>query len=210
VQSAGSDFPAGSLLLLSSGGGDVALVASPAAGQQQQPQQQAADSGSAAVSPAVFPLRPAPPLQGVRPVHLAAAFVLPPAAALHAASSEQQGQQPAAGAAGEAPASPLLAICCILWAVRPHSSRQNSRCEVYAVRFAAAAGPAQPTLAVQAVQLLKVRRQLLTSLPPASLSVNLCHHPALAVHVAVPVSLQSVATPAALHRHPFNAGLLYC
>lgn len=133
VQAAGSSCDAStscsSLLLLSSGHGDVMLAVRRADGDP-------AAAGPCALSAPAFPLRPAPPLRGVRPVHLAAAFLLPTSFAV---------DPPAAAD-----------VCCILWAPRPRSERQPSRCEVYAVRLAAEAG-ATPRLAVREVQLLKVR-----------------------------------------------------
>lgn len=97
--------------------------------------------GASALSPPVFPLRPAPPLLGARPLHLASAFVLPPEAC-SAASSGSVGS-------GEAQ------LCAILWAARQRSGRHPSCCEVYAVHLAAAVHPA-PALRVLSVQLLKV------------------------------------------------------
>lgn len=135
-----------SLLLVSSGAGDLSLVARTAAGQQQG---QGGAADATLLSPPVFPLRPAPPLQGVRQLHLAAAF--------------QWSASPAAGpqagdADGSGGSSGGVDVCCVLWAPRPRSERQPSRAEVYAVRLAAQlGGPAGPTLAVREVQLLKVR-----------------------------------------------------
>lgn len=129
-----SSISASSLLLVSGGHGDVSLVVRPAATQQQPVT--AGTAAATATAPPVFPLRLAPPLQGVRPVHLAAAFQLP------------QGM-----------GSDVIGVCCILWAARPRSERQPSRCEVYAVQLVAELPPAPalpPALHVRAVQLLKV------------------------------------------------------
>ncbi|PSC70698.1 hypothetical protein C2E20_5843 [Micractinium conductrix] len=145
VQAAGG--PTG-LMLVSAGRGDVALaLAQPRPGQQPP-------AAAAALSAAAWPLRPAPPLQGVRPVHLAAAFVMPPQATGGAAPSGSDQQQATAD------------VCCIMWAPRPRSQRQASRCEVYAMRLAATLAP-HPALAVRSVQLLKV-----SDLPPHGVLAN--------------------------------------
>lgn len=133
-----ADSTSGSLLLLSSGQGDLSLVARPAAGAQ----------GTAALSTPVFPLRPPPPLQGARPVHLLAAFLLP--------CSQATGSD----AAGTS------TICCILWTPRPRSDGQPSRCEVHAVQLAAQLAPPL-RLHVEAVQLLRV-----SDLPPHGVLVS--------------------------------------
>ncbi|KAL4420811.1 hypothetical protein ABPG75_010467 [Micractinium tetrahymenae] len=150
----------GSLLLVSNGRGDVSLAVRPAAGHSKQP-------AGAVLSAPVQPLRPPPPLQGVRPVHLAAAYVLPqqpaPTAAGGASSSsvyDDSGQQ-------QQQAGGPLQLCCILWAGRPRSERQPSRCEVYAVHLAAAPATPEPALQVLGVQLLKV-----SDLPPHGVLVN--------------------------------------
>ena len=127
---------ADSLLLVSSGHGDVSLVAPHLAGQGEA----AVDKGAGALSRPVFPLRPAPPLLGARPLHLAAAFVLPPEAY---------------GATSGSPGSGEAQLCAILWAARQRSGRHPSCCEVYAVHLAAAVHPA-PALRLLSVQLLKV------------------------------------------------------
>lgn len=131
---------AGSLLLVSGGHGDVSLVAPLPNGQQGETALAAAGT---ALSPPVFPLRPPAPLLGARPLHLAAAFVLPLEAA-HAAA-----------AAPGSPSSGEVQLCAILWAARQRSGRHPSCCEVYAVHLAAAVHPA-PALHVLGVQLLKV------------------------------------------------------
>jgi hypothetical protein len=123
------------LLLVSSGHGDVSVIVQ-AATESQQPMA-ITTAAAAALSAPIFPLRPAPPLQGIRPMHLLAAFQLPSASA--------------AGAAEQA-----ADIFCILWAPRPRSERQPSRCEVYAVRLAALLAPVL-ALQVVDVQLLKAR-----------------------------------------------------
>jgi hypothetical protein len=134
----GSDAQTSRQLLVSSGHGDITLVRWPLPGQQQP--------GDVAASVPVFPLRPAPPLQGVRPLHLLASYQLPRAA------------QPEGSAD----------ICCILWAPRPRSQRQASRCEVYAVRLAACLAPSgPPALQVAAVQPLRV-----SDMPPHGVLVN--------------------------------------
>lgn len=127
------------LLLVSSGAGDLSLVARPTAAQQQG--QGGAAAPAAVLSPPLWPLRPAPPLQGARSLHLAAAFRWSGGTA----SSSSGG-----GGGSE------LDICCVAWAARPRAERQPSRAEVYAIRLAAQLGPA-PALAVQEVQLLKAR-----------------------------------------------------
>lgn len=159
VQTAGSlDSSTGGLLLVSSGRGDVSLAVRPAPGHAEPP----AAAGVLLSVPA-WPLRPPPPLQGVRPLHLAAAFVLPQQLASAAAGGQIiSGSNDGGGQQQQAPRS--LELCCILWAGRPRSEQQPSRCEVYAVRLAAALGGAEPSLQVAAVQLLKVRRGLLRPL----------------------------------------------
>lgn len=142
VAAAHSDAAAASsgdarLLLMSGGDGGVTLVVRPSADQQKG----AAVPPYVRTSAAVLPLRPAPPLQGVRPVHLAAAFRLPPTAA-------DAGQETEGILAG-------FDMCCILWAARPRCGRRPSRCEVYAVRLSAQLGLGA-ALEVREVQLLKV------------------------------------------------------
>ena len=133
-----------SMLLLSSGHGDVSLVVRPPADNTQA----GGGAASPTLAPPAFPLRPVPPLQGVRPVHLAAAFVLPPAA-------EGEGAGAAGAAAAAAAGAAAFDMCVLFWAARPHGERRPSRCEVYAARLAAQLGPA-PSLAVLSVQLLRV------------------------------------------------------
>ena len=134
---------AGSLLLVSGGHGDVSLIAPLLSGQQGEA---TAPVAGTVLSPPIFPLRPAAPLLGARPLHLAAAFVLP----LDAAD--------AAAAAPGSPSSGEVQLCAILWAARQRSGRHPSCCEVYAVHLAAAVHPA-PALRVLGVQLLKVGKQ---------------------------------------------------
>jgi hypothetical protein len=85
----------------------------------------------------------------VRPVHLVAAFQLP------SPSSPSGGPGVSSASAATEAAAAAAGICCIMWAGRPRSERQASRCEVYAVRLSAAGAGA--ALQVQDVQLLKVR-----------------------------------------------------
>lgn len=152
VQAAGtSGSSRAGLLLVSSGRGDVSLIVRPASGDAEPP----AAAGAALSAPA-WPLRPLPPLQGVRPVHLAAAFELPQRAAPAAAAGESSsGEDNISNQQQQAQHS--LQLCCILWAGRPRSERQPSRCEVFAVRLAATLGSPEPALTVVDVQLLKVR-----------------------------------------------------
>ncbi len=152
VQAAGSSGSSrASLLLVSSGRGDVSLVVRPASGDAEPP----AAAGAVLSAPA-WPLRPLPPLQGVRPVHMAAAFELPQHAAPAAAGGEgSSGDDDISDQQQQAQHS--LELCCILWAGRPRSERQPSCCEVFAVRLAATLGSPEPALTVVDVQLLKVR-----------------------------------------------------
>jgi hypothetical protein len=153
-----------SLLLVSGGHGDVSLVRrQPAGQQQQQHQQNPSAAAAAALAPPAFPLRPPPPLQGVRPVHLVAAFQLPPPPSSPSSSPGASSASAATEAAAAAAAAAAAGICCIMWAGRPRSERQASRCEVYAVRLVAAGAEAGAALQVQGVQLLKVRPMLTCS-----------------------------------------------
>ena len=144
-----SSSSSSSLLLVSSGWGDLSLVSRPCV-----PTTTTTTAAAAAtlLSAPVLPLRPAPPLQGARPVHLAAAFELPGGFGGGDSDDdgvrlgEQQQQQQQAGRRRRQ-------ICCILWAARPRSGRQASRCEVYAVRLALLPSA---SLEVLQVQLLKV------------------------------------------------------
>lgn len=133
---AGSQVPQQeSLLLASQGLGDLVLVGT-----------------SGQVGPVVHPLGPLPPLQGVRPFQLLAAFWLPAAAGAEASSGEGLG------------AAQLVAV---VWAVRQRvSSHQPACCEVFALRLAVSDW-STAQLEVRAVELLRC-----SALPPHGAAAN--------------------------------------
>ncbi|GAB4820252.1 hypothetical protein N2152v2_007298 [Parachlorella kessleri] len=105
-------------------------------------------AGGVGLSAAVHPLRPQAPLQGVRPFVLEAAVQVPDSGHIH----------------------------CVLWAVRPRSDTQPSRCEVFAVTLAlaapAGAAQAQGSSEVPELQVLDVKLLRRSPMSPHGVLAN--------------------------------------
>lgn len=125
-------------------------------------------------------------------MHLAAAYALP--RQLSPAAAGLQGGEDD-DAAQQQQAQSQLELCCILWAGRPRSERQPSRCEVHAVHLAATFGGPHPELQVLGAQLLKVRASWLApclqtprAVPRSTAAASCSHLPAAAAHALGPTA----------------------